>query len=397
METGLLFILLGLVVFVSFIANSFFRKTKIPEPLFLILMGIVLGPVVGLDEATILVLAPIFTALVLIVILLDNGLEMNIFQTAREIPRATAFTVALVAANIVAIGWFSSWILGWPLLYGLLFGTVVSGTTTDIVSTLANRLPIQKRTRQLLILESVINDVQLIAFVVFLNLIQYAQINVGAVLLSVVLQVPVAVLLGVTTAVLWVYVLGKWIGNHPLAYVATIGSLLLLYGFAQILRSSGPMAVLTFSLILGNARQLMKQFAIPVVRFPKFTGRTIGTIRMVEMDLSFFVKSFFFVFLGLAFSLSVATVGLLEVSLAVVGIILALRFIGTAMLPGLAKRDRLATVFLMPRGYMASVMAFLAVGVVPNILGLTLLNIYITTFAAIGAAAWLGRTKNKLH
>ena len=46
MENGLLVI--GFILLVGFIGNILYKKTKIPESLFLIIIGIVLGPVLNI-------------------------------------------------------------------------------------------------------------------------------------------------------------------------------------------------------------------------------------------------------------------------------------------------------------------------------------------------------------
>lgn len=42
------FLLVAVILFIGFLANAFFKKTGWPEILFLIVIGIIIGPILGL-------------------------------------------------------------------------------------------------------------------------------------------------------------------------------------------------------------------------------------------------------------------------------------------------------------------------------------------------------------
>lgn len=390
MALGNIFLLLGGIIIVGFIANIFFKKTKVPEPLFLIAIGLILSPIAHIaSQETLLSMAPFVTALVLIIILLDNGLEFNVFTTIRSILPAFLFTKFVVIANIIILGLLASKMLGWGMLHGLLFGTIIAGTTTDIVSTLVKQMSMNNWSKQLLVLESILNDLQLVPFFVLLDLILSKTTGAIATISSIILQLPLSILIGALFAIVWVYFLGKYLGNHPLSYAATVGILFILYGVCQTIGGSGAIAVFTFSLLFGNAQNLMKKFKIQLSKYPKFSKKTIGTIKIVEMDIAFFVKSLFFVFLGLVLDLRGITKELFLVSLAILGAIIVIRYIAISIASRvfpIYKQDIIQIVFLMPRGYIAAVLAFLALksGAVPEtMLSLVLMNILLTTAISI--------------
>jgi len=71
MGTGIL--ILGVVILVGFIGNFFFKKTRVPESVFLMLIGIALGPVLGIVSGEFFVEnASFLISLALVVVLLDS-------------------------------------------------------------------------------------------------------------------------------------------------------------------------------------------------------------------------------------------------------------------------------------------------------------------------------------
>ena len=74
--------LVGILVFSSHYFTHIFNKTRISDAFFLIVIGLILGPVTGwiVPENTFGQMDEIFTTIALIVILFEGGLELN-FRT----------------------------------------------------------------------------------------------------------------------------------------------------------------------------------------------------------------------------------------------------------------------------------------------------------------------------
>ena len=69
----------GVVIFLGVAGEAFFKKTGIPDVAFLMVLGVIIGPVFGIiqPEAVIQVV-PYFAALALIIIMFDGGLNLDI-------------------------------------------------------------------------------------------------------------------------------------------------------------------------------------------------------------------------------------------------------------------------------------------------------------------------------
>ncbi|NWG10917.1 cation:proton antiporter [Candidatus Bathyarchaeota archaeon] len=117
-------IVAGGVIVIGFLANYFFERTGFPDMMFLIVLGILIGPVTGLiNTSSIISLAPYLAALALVFILFDGGMAMNIYRVFAESPRATVLAVVGFALNVSVTSLFMMYIVvpGTPPLYSVFF------------------------------------------------------------------------------------------------------------------------------------------------------------------------------------------------------------------------------------------------------------------------------------
>ena len=165
----------------------------------------------------------------------------------------------------------------------------------------------------------------------------------------------VALVAGIVFGLFWLGILKRFYGK-PLGYVVTLGFMFILYAGINFLGGSGAIAVLTFSLILGNAQQ--------IAEFLRWEGefKLDSAIMHAQNEVSFFVRTFYFVYLGLLLSPSLFATPALWVSiLAVVGFFAA-RVVGVKMLFLIDysfKKYSLVLTTMLPRGLVAAVLAFL--------------------------------------
>jgi len=78
-QKALIILFVGLLVFIAHAFVALFKKTKIPDVLLLIIIGLILGPVLNIVKTDDFgKVGPIFSAIALIIILFEGGLELNI-------------------------------------------------------------------------------------------------------------------------------------------------------------------------------------------------------------------------------------------------------------------------------------------------------------------------------
>lgn len=388
------FLILGAIILIGFFGQLLFRKTKIPESIFMLIIGLLLGPVFGLvDSKPFLEMGGFITTFALIIILLDSGLSFDIFRVAKVFPKAVFFTLTAFLFITALVALFMHFFMGWNPLLSLLMGVVSSGTTTVTVSHLVSGLSVRKSVKELLVLESVINDVTIVtAGVMIVRLMGAGSIDLNSASRLLASDIIIGLGGGLIFAFLWLYLLERIKESH-LKFVFTIGMLFILHDTVEFVNGSGPIAVLMFSLLLGNFNRIFSRLKIPRFPFRKLSASAVKSIRNVQSDIVFFVKAFFFVFLGVIFDYGRVSYSIFFAVMGILALIFAGRYISSAIL---SKRHpefrpyRLLISGMMPRGFVATVIAFLPIetGIAaPNFTEIILMMIAITTFIAIIAAS----------
>lgn len=398
-------LILGLVILVGFIGRVLFQHTKIPESLFMILIGLAIGPVFGfIDQDVFVGYAPLVVTITLVIVLLDSGLSLNVFDTVRTLGKAVSFTIIVLVFSAFSVGFFM-YLMGWEPLHAVLMGVLSSGTTTIVAASLLPRLSLPKEIKQILIMESIINDITLLtAALVIVQVIQLESFSLSQLTSSLVGPVALAVVIGVIFAFLWVNVLWRLYKGEELAYVFTIGVLFLLYSVVELIGGNGAIAVLVLSLCLGNLPLILRSILggrLPLIskfsegRTPALHGLTghfneiLDKIRKSQVDFAFFISNFFFVYLGIIFDPAKMDVLLVGISLAIILLMFVSRYASARVLalsdPKL-KRYGMFMAGMVARGFTATFVALLpsAKGIeIPQIKEIVLILVLLSTLASI--------------
>jgi cell volume regulation protein A len=359
---------LGLIVIIGYFGNVFSKRTKIPESLFMIIIGLLIGPIFKLINPTDFQgMAGIFSTLAIIIILIDSGFDFDISLLIKKMFDAALFTLLVNLLITIFVGLFAYFFLGWRLLYGFLLGIVSSGTTTVMVQALLENLKVNQETKQLLVLESILNDTSLI--VIALSLIGLIKRESETILSSVfdafqdvVIQFSIGIVFAVLFFFIWLEIVKKLPKEKEKSYVLLVGLLFIMYGVVEFLSGSGVVSVLVFSLLLGNLSSLVK---IPSLKKRFYTRkhiRTLKSIRLIQLDFSFFIRTFFFVFLGMITNIEELNLSLIIVAVAIIFIMISTRYLGV-MFMSLIEKQYKKHAFLIstmvPRGFVATLLAFL--------------------------------------
>ncbi len=279
--------------------SALFEKTRVPDILPLVFIGLCLGPFTGLVKPEIFgTFGHAFTLIALVVIMFESGLDLNFYEikdairVAAKLSFLTYFAI-LIVATVVSITF-----LGLSVLETLMLGSAVAATSAPIVSSLVSKLPIKEETRTTLILESAISDVVcILSCLAFLAAIQTGQANPATMLGRIIASFVLAALLGFVSAYGWSVVLQKirQLGNSSFTTPAFV---LILYGLSEMLGYSGVMAALAFGITLGN----IHSFKLPKLK--ELKPISLNEIERTFLgEITFLLRSFFFVYLGISVSL----------------------------------------------------------------------------------------------
>lgn len=340
----------GVVIFLGVAGEAFFKKTGIPDVAFLMILGVIIGPVFGLiqPEAVIQVV-PYFAALALIIIMFDGGLNLDIKHVVKTAHFSVTLAILGFILSVVMITLAAHFALGWLWLESILLGSIVGGSSSAIVFGLVRNIKISEEVKSILSFESALTDIlaTIIAFILF-EAVLAGQFDLQTLQETLGRAVVVGLVLGFGVGIPWMYVSTK-LGNAQHAYMLTLGILFVLFFLANSFGESGALTALVFGLMLGNKKHLS-----PILKFK---------LPRIELDdpthnqITFLVRSFFFVFVGL-----MASFGQIEYLVFGVLITVAIYYgrnlVGKVTLTKrFSKLDRAVTNSMIPRGLAAAVLA----------------------------------------
>ena len=316
-------ILISLTILISYISSLVYSLTKIPDVIILMGFGILMGPVLGYaDKVMFDEIAPLMSILALSIILFEAGINVDITLLLGSMGKALVLSTASIMGSILLLGFVTSYVLvpGLPFLQGMLLGAMVGGTSTvavyGILSGIGDLIPNITSTRVLLTMESILSDpICIIASITLIRMIMLPEIVARDIAKEIVTVFLFSSVLGLVVGIAWARVLDR-LRKMQFTYMITIAILLPLYIFSEdfIGEGGGAMTALLFGLAITNFRYIME-------RFGKDEKVLIDKKRLREFheEIVFFIKSFFFVYIGVVVSLSLrdAIFGLILVILQV--------------------------------------------------------------------------------
>ncbi|MEM3609049.1 MAG: cation:proton antiporter [Candidatus Bathyarchaeia archaeon] len=352
-------ILAGSIIIIGFLGNYVLERTGFPDMLFLIILGMTLGPLTGLvDAASIMSLAPYLAVLALVFILFDGGMAMNIYQVFSESPRAAVLAIVGFVINVIAVSLFMMFVVipGLPLLYSVLFGTMYGGSSSIAVVSLVSKIKPSEKCTTILSLESTMSDIlQIIFSLIVIEIILTGKFDLIGVSQSITSRFSIGIVLGFLFGLFWLSVL-KRVMKVAYAYMLTLAIALLAYSISEFLGGSGALSSLLFGVVLGNEKEIYK-----ILRMERPPNAVIDAgLKRFESEIAFLLRTFFFVYIGLIVTID-------KINTVIVGIILSLilllvRFgavrIATARCSELVRERPIMSVMLT-RGLAAAVLATL--------------------------------------
>lgn len=351
-----LFVLLGAIMFLGFGGNFLFERTKISDLLILFLVGFLLGPVTRVADTNFFIsLVPFFSSLALIILLFDGGLNLNFYKALNELSRATAFALAALVFTIVFAAGGLHFLLGWNIFMSLLMGAVIGGTSSEIVIPLVNKATGKEETKTLLKLESALTDAFVVVIAIALVQVMLADsISIQLAANALFGAFTIAAVAGAIAGAVWLRAL-KHFKQQQYYYLMALATLFLLYGFVESVKGNGAISALVFGLMLGNSAEIAK-----ALRLQEDYGLG-SSFKRFQSEISFFVRTFFFVYLGIIFKLTGLEIAIVVAAMAVFAAIALARAASVQLLVRGANnsQDRSLMTLMFPRGLAPAVLASL--------------------------------------
>lgn len=299
MPTALTIVFVGCTIFLSHWFAALFARTKIPDVLWLFIIGLLLGPVCGVVTVEKFgAVGPVFTTITLIFILFESGIDQRLDTLITSIGGTARITTYNFLTTCLVAGGITYFYTDLGVLRSLMLGSIVGGTSSAVVTTLARRFPMSERTSTILVLESAFSDVFTLAVpLTLLTAYKIGTIDVAFVTGQMIAAFILAAMLGVAGAFGWSILLNRMRTLQNTVFT-TPAFVFIIYGIVELLNYSGPIAALAFGITLGNIDVL----GPPIMR----NAISRKPISLNENERAFFseavflLRTFFFVYIGIS-------------------------------------------------------------------------------------------------
>ena len=347
MDTALIILYLGFLYFLSHFFSWVFERSRIPDVLLLIILGLILGPTIMgvVNPSDFGKVGPVMTTVALTVILFESGtsLKLSALKSAAGPTLSIGLLTFVVTVLLTAAVGF---LVGLSALEAILLGSILGGTSAAVVIPLVNSLGMDESPKTVLILESAITDVLcIILSFSLIGALEKGSVEINTMLQGIGASLGVAALLGIAAGVLWLQA-WKVVHRFPNSTFTTIAYAFVVYGFVDSIGFSGAIGALTLGLTIANSKQ-----------FGAAESPLSPTERRFYGEIVFILKTFFFVYLGICMEFSQPLLVVVAVLAIVIVYFGRLGITRIVLSKKVSRPDAVLTSIMIPKGLAAAVLA----------------------------------------
>jgi len=356
MSTALTLTYFATLLGVGVLIANLFKKIRIPDTFFLLLAGLVFSPtILGLVDVGKMGDVPDFLRLLALIIIVYAGafnMRMRTFKKVSDVAIRLAFIGVIIST--VLLGFAAHYLFNLSWFASFLLGAIVCGTSSEVVLAFQDIIPNVKRTKDILVVESIVNSPLCVLIPLIIFDVLTAEVSGGTVSLSVLYlsKFWLMVTAGVGTGIIVGYGTGKIMKSTEKEFTPLLAFALALisYSLSVNVGGSGILAVATSGLIAGNTltrkRSIQKfedAFSV-MLRISVFMLMGASVMLFPEGGLGITsLSALLFVAIGLFIARPLAV------------------YISRLGLEELERREFLITSFIGPRGIAAAAIAPLAI------------------------------------
>src|SRR3989338_5311748 len=283
------------IIIIGYIGELFSKKFSIPSTIMLLLIGYLLKVSGYVDVADLTGLQSLFGTLALIILLFDGGLTLNILDVLFKSGRIFLMSILITVASMFAAGFLMQG-FGFDFLIGAIVGAIAGGIGSTTTISILKGLELPKDVGRFLTLESSITDIfSIILTIVLTQNLSSGFIDVQMIGQGILSTFSVGTLVGIVGGILFISIFSRIEKGY--SYMVMLGVILILYALSEFFGGSGAIGVLIFSIMLGNENLVRK-----IIRIEEASERIF--IREFHTQISFIIRTFFFVFLGIIVNFS---------------------------------------------------------------------------------------------
>ena len=368
MNVNVALLSISLIAIFGFISETLFRRTNIPDVIFLIIIGFLIGPNgYGFTSPEDLAsFAPIVTTFTLLILIFDGAFNINLSSLIREFSSSLILTIYNFVLSTVVVGGIFFYIQqfhlgGTTMMAAMIIGFSLAGVSSSFVIPILNQIRVGGKLFSRLALESALTDV--FCIVATLSVIEVYTTGIFGIqdtLSYLVRLFAIAGFIGALGGIVWIAIRVFEEQN----YIITIAFLILIYLVTEEFGGNGPIAALFFGLILNNSKQLTSIKEGILSRSVKEKQKAVqGDLGVAVTSaneekfyhlISFFLKAFFFIYVGILLDITDQTALLVGSILSV--LIMVVRMASMPLTKGMPGAQRKLVNAVFARGLAAAVL-----------------------------------------
>ncbi len=352
------------VLIIGFLGRALARKTSVSHIIWLMAFGILMGPILGLVDRSLLSnYLQLVIEFVILIVLFNAGLNIRLRKLVRNASRGLLLSLVTFTLTFLAVS-MTMYFLFYQIIPSVLMGLIVGGIS---LSSVKKKGLVIDKVSPILEQESTIEEPMTIILVLILIsavLISGPSLTLEYVSGQIISEFSIGIVLGAAVGMAWVPIMSHLQRKkYEYSYVASLAIVFLLYIIVQVLSGSGPVSSLVFGIVIANGEAIFRS-----LKYKHSTSFTFTKESKNFNDLvTFLTTSFFFVYFGGLVDIKNYTAFVIGIVIALVILLARQAGVRAALVKSdYQPKDKAVVASMMSRGIGAAVVAALPISYAIN-------------------------------
>ena len=367
-QIGLTIAIIGLLILTAHLFSEIFSRKRIPDVLFLIIIGLLIGPIFHwLSPDSLGNAGSLFSGITLVTILFESGTQLRFSALKDSFRGALRLTALNFIMSAIAV-WLVAWLaLKIDPVVSMMLGCILGGTASAVVIPIVRQMRMSEKPAIMLILEAAIGNVfSIVLALALMQAIKSRHVEFGAILGDIFSSFILATVMGLFGAIFWALILDQ-VRNIKYSILTTPAFVFIIYGINEWMGFSGAIAALAFGIGLANIDGIYNAWLKKFIK--KVPVNLNETERSLFSELVLLLKTFFFIYVGISIQLKRWEPIVIGLGISVLLFIIripAVRF-AISKKEGIPEKEVVFMSALNPKGLTAAVLATQALIYIPDI------------------------------
>ena len=366
-QIGLTIAIIGLLIFTAHLFSEIFSRKRIPDVLFLIIIGLLIGPIFHwLSPDSLGNAGSLFSGITLVTILFESGTQLRFSALKDSFRGALRLTALNFIMSAIAV-WLVAWLaLKIDPVVSMMLGCILGGTASAVVIPIVRQMRMSEKPAIMLILEAAIGNVfSIVLALALMQAIKSRHVEFGAILGDIFSSFILATVMGLFGAIFWALILDQ-VRNIKYSILTTPAFVFIIYGINEWMGFSGAIAALAFGIGLANIDGIYNAWLKKFIK--KVPVNLNETERSLFSELVLLLKTFFFIYVGISIQLKRWEPIVIGLSISILLFVIripAVRF-AISKKEGIPEKEVVFMSALNPKGLTAAVLATQALIYIPD-------------------------------